>query len=59
MSLLIPKPKIIHAEIQTDKRVIFVGDIHGCIEEFMEILSEVNYSEEHDVLIACGDLVDK
>lgn len=35
-----------------------VGDIHGCLEEFREMVSLLNLSE-HDHLISVGDLVDR
>lgn len=40
-------------------RLIFVGDIHGCIEEFKELLIKLNYDPVHDRLILLGDLVDR
>jgi hypothetical protein len=41
------------------KRHIFIGDIHGCIEEFNELLVKLNYDPEEDRLILLGDLIDR
>lgn len=39
-------------------RTIIVGDIHGCLEEFEELLLKVEHTSE-DRLILAGDLVDR
>lgn len=39
-------------------RTIIVGDIHGCIEEFEELLKTLSYTGE-DRLVLAGDLVDR
>lgn len=41
------------------KRTIFVGDIHGCIDEFNELLQKLQYDPKTDRLILLGDLVDR
>lgn len=41
------------------KRTIFVGDIHGCIDEFNELLRKLQYDPKTDRLILLGDLVDR
>ncbi len=41
------------------KRTIFVGDIHGCIDEFNELLIKLNYDPNSDRLILLGDLIDR
>lgn len=44
------------------KRLILVGDVHGCLEEFDELLKKVQYdgsSETEDRLILVGDLLDR
>lgn len=38
---------------------ILISDIHGCFDEFMELLEAVKYNPDSDVLISCGDLVEK
>eukprot|EP00906_Rhabdomonas_costata_P030966 RCo043769 len=40
-------------------RVVIIGDIHGCIEEFEELLAKVNFVPEMDILVLTGDLVGK
>ena len=40
---------------QQDGRILSVGDIHGCCDEFCELLDR--YYEEGDTLICAGDLV--
>ncbi|SHM94960.1 serine/threonine protein phosphatase 1 [Chitinophaga jiangningensis] len=39
-------------------RTIIVGDIHGCYDELMLLLDQVNLTPE-DLLIAVGDIVDR
>lgn len=40
-------------------RTIFVGDIHGCLEEFNELLSRVAFRQGEDRLVLVGDLMDR
>lgn len=40
-------------------RTIVVGDIHGCLEEFDELLRDVEFKQGVDRLILAGDLVDR
>jgi len=40
-------------------RIIFVGDIHGCVDEFNHLLHEARYNMATDVLVLVGDLVNK
>ncbi|RVX66270.1 hypothetical protein B0A52_10197 [Exophiala mesophila] len=41
------------------KRLIFVGDIHGCKAELEELLAKVNFDPKTDHLIVAGDMVAK
>lgn len=41
------------------KRHIFIGDIHGCLEEFNELMKKVSYNPNEDRLILLGDLIDR
>lgn len=41
------------------KRTIVVGDIHGCIDEFNELIKTVSYNKESDRIILLGDLIDR
>lgn len=40
-------------------RTIVVGDIHGCIDEFKELIQTLAYNKEADRLILLGDLIDR
>lgn len=40
-------------------RTILIGDIHGCLEEFEELLDKLQYNKEKDRIILLGDLVDR
>lgn len=42
-----------------NKRNIIVGDIHGCIDEFKELVKTINYNKKTDNLILLGDLIDR
>lgn len=41
------------------KRTIVVGDIHGCLDEFEDLLHKVSYRRNYDRLILLGDLIDR
>lgn len=41
------------------RRLIFVGDIHGCIDELRALLSAVKFNTATDHLIATGDVISK
>lgn len=45
--------------ITASKRVILVGDVHGCHDEMQLLLAKCKYEPKHDVLIFTGDLVDR
>ena len=40
------------------RKVIVVGDIHGCFDEFMALLKKCDYGDM-DIVVATGDLVDR
>ena len=41
------------------KRTIFIGDLQGCFDEFMQLLEKLNYSPKEDELILLGDLINR
>lgn len=42
-----------------NKRTIIIGDIHGCIDEFNELIKKLSYDRKSDRLILLGDLIDR
>ena len=42
-----------------NKRLIAIGDIHGCYSTFTELLRKVEYNSSHDKLIFLGDYIDR
>ncbi|KAI9804480.1 MAG: hypothetical protein M1825_001379 [Sarcosagium campestre] len=42
-----------------DKRLIFIGDVHGCKEELLQLLDKVKFKRETDHLVFVGDLIAK
>lgn len=43
----------------TTKTIKVISDIHGCADEFSELLRVANYNPDHDQLILLGDYVDR
>lgn len=41
------------------RRYLIVGDIHGCFDELQQLLGQVDFDSENDVLISVGDLTDR
>jgi hypothetical protein len=41
------------------RRLVFVGDVHGCKKELLKLLHKVNFKEDLDHLILVGDTVSK
>ncbi len=44
--------------ILSDIRTIVIGDIHGCYDQLMNLLSQCNYKES-DLVVLTGDLIDR
>lgn len=42
-----------------EKLIVVVGDLHGCSEEFQELLKTLEYNKEQMRLILLGDLIDR
>ena len=56
----IPKqPHVTLVEPELKPRVIIVGDIHGCLNEFKSLLAACNYEPALTSVILVGDLVNK
>ncbi|MCM8536166.1 MAG: metallophosphoesterase [Lentisphaeraceae bacterium] len=47
------------SDLEKNQRTIFIGDIHGCYDEFIALLEKVKYDVNSDRLISLGDLVHK
>jgi hypothetical protein len=41
------------------RRLVFVGDIHGCSKELKKLLHKVQFDESRDHLVAVGDVISK
>lgn len=41
------------------RRLVFVGDVHGCKKELLKLLDKVGFQEENDHLILTGDVISK
>lgn len=44
---------------KNDGRVFVVGDIHGDYDKLMNLMEEVSFDKDSDLLIATGDLIDR
>lgn len=42
-----------------NKVIVCVGDIHGCLEEFTELLNKIQYNKNTMRLVLLGDLMDR
>jgi hypothetical protein len=42
-----------------DRQIIIVGDLHGCLLEFYDLLDKIKYNPAKHRLISAGDLVDR
>lgn len=53
-------PIIINEKLESDNRkTIIIGDIHGCLDEFNELLELIEYDKNKIRLISVGDLIDR
>jgi bis(5'-nucleosyl)-tetraphosphatase (symmetrical) len=46
-----------HVVVDTDQRVVIVGDVHGCCDELRELIDQ--HHQPGDLFILAGDLVNK
>lgn len=42
-----------------DKRIVVIGDVHGCLEELDELLKKIQYTPAKMRLVFAGDLLDR
>jgi len=59
---ILPLPSIVHKTIpedETPKRLITVGDVHGCFDELKELLEKCDYQDPDTKVLLVGDLVNK
>ncbi|KAI7596137.1 chloride channel protein 3 [Hortaea werneckii] len=47
------------ADPEGKRRLVFVGDIHGCKEELLELLKKMHFNTATDHLIPTGDVISK
>lgn len=56
----IPLPKHPHVTLKTtDRPLVVIGDVHGCLEELRELIDTVHNIEPTCMLLFCGDLINK
>ncbi|KAH8702949.1 Metallo-dependent phosphatase-like protein [Phaeosphaeriaceae sp. PMI808] len=41
------------------KKLVFVGDVHGCREELEHLLKKIDFNHKHDHLVLTGDVIAK
>lgn len=58
-----PLPRVVHAVLPEattrHRRVVILGDVHGCPAELQRLLDRLEYRKGVDVLLSVGDLVNK
>ena len=59
----IPLPEQMHKSIPDEtvngRRVLVIGDVHGCLDELQELLRQTNTTPENTLIVFCGDVVNK
>lgn len=56
---LLPKEGKLRLPSSRSKRLVFVGDIHGCKEELVALLDKVKFDPRSDHLVTTGDMINK
>jgi bis(5'-nucleosyl)-tetraphosphatase (symmetrical) len=41
------------------KRLIIIGDLQGCFEEFLQLLDKLHFNSKKDTLWLAGDIVNR
>lgn len=47
------------ADPKGERRLVFVGDVHGCKKELLKLLRKVDFNEDLDHLVLVGDTISK
>jgi hypothetical protein len=47
------------ADPKGERRLVFVGDVHGCKKELLKLLRKVDFNEQLDHLVLVGDTISK
>lgn len=57
----ISNPKVLDLteDFKRARKTFVVGDLHGCFTELKNMLDKLGYDENKDLLLSCGDLVDR
>ena len=51
--------KLLPNAFESKRRLIFIGDIHGCKKELLALLEKVKFDPESDTIITVGDIISK
>ena len=55
----LPRRSRTESEKHKNKRLIFIGDIHGCMDELHALLKKAKFNPKHDHIITAGDMINK
>ena len=52
---------MVYEDIDTSayRKVLVVGDLHGCYDTFMKLLAKCDFNPETDLVVSVGDLIDR
>ena len=56
---LLPRERSMDQTTGNDRRLIFIGDIHGCKKELLALLEKASYRRETDHIVSVGDVLNK
>lgn len=46
-------------DVSAYRKVLVVGDLHGCYDTFMKLLAKCDFNPETDLVVSVGDLIDR
>lgn len=55
----LPRSSRLRTDTASGRRLIFIGDIHGCMEELEALLAKAKYKPDKDHIITVGDMINK